>query len=880
MANISEDQIDQLNRNLTQLSGTMGSMAGRFASGDKGRKEAVDTLAADVKSRKGFMERAEKADRQLKDSADSLRLATRNAENFGESLKTAARNLPGGFLLSEFMHYTVETVRTYKQLNDIGQTFGGSMVKMSMAAGAAGLPLDEFAAAIQKNSTVVATLGQGFFAINKDVRRAAEGMGLYGMSLEQLNNFSGSYLEQQRLTGALTRAGQQRQVKAINELAQSVSGVATITGTAREVIMDVAQAAMRNSTVVAAMAGNTSRGMHAYNDAINSAVTQLAAQAGPAGKFLSEGLAQTFALGGSQFTEQANAMLEAGFSEGATLLQGAADKLARGMDPDQVSMELVNSMKAAADNPATREALLNQARAGNAQAAQILEITQNMKTYTRAELEAARLANKRKDMLTGLATAFESIFSSLKGSLVEGFLKPFGESLSGTNFERTLENLKEIFKPLEEVFKDMGESWGTGLKQLLTGNNLKNFVHNLGEATKTFGNLVKIVFTKENMDTAMGAMRVVADIGLLIGGFTTGVLLPLLNGFVWTMNKFKDGLTSVLEFFKVPHGKTAASLITGGLVIAAGIGVKALFANIIQRMMGLSSPLVNIRAGVVNLNGGAGGMGGGDFGGENGRRGGRQDAHIRARNRHLRANRPGMRGRLGRAANLLEDVGTTASRQAGRFVPRGLRGAARGAGRFLGRAGLPIALGLSAFDQMNMMGSLAEQLRSGQITKAEHDRQMAIGTGGNAGGLLGGLAAGAAAGAAGGALFGGVGAIPGAIIGGGIGAFAGSSAGQWVGGKWNDWRNRARQPNAPQQATAPNNPQVQQIDTQGQSDRMREANRAAGQERTMEQLLAGINRMNQTLDESRQISTAQLERTVEGNRIARGTNGAIEDGRR
>lgn len=879
MANISEDQIDQLNRNLTQLSGSMGAMAGRFAAGDKGRKEAVDTLASDVKSRKNFMERAGQADRQLKESADSLRLATRNADNFGESLKNAARALPGGFLLSEFMHYTVETVKTYKQLNDIGQTFGGSMVKMSMAAGAAGLPLDEFASAVQKNATVVATLGQGFFAINKDVRRAAEGMGLYGMSLEQLNNFSGNYLEQQRLTGALTRAGQQRQVKAINELAQSVSGVATITGTAREVIMDVAQAAMRNSTVVAAMAGNTSRGMHAYNDAINSAVTQLAAQSGPAGKFLSEGLAQTFALGGSQFTEQANAMLEAGFSEGAGLLQGAADKLARGMDPDQVSMELVNSMKAAADNPATREALLNQARAGNAQAAQILEITQNMKTYTRAELEAARLANKRKDMLTGFATAFESIFSSLKGSLVEGFLKPFGESLSGTNFERTLENLKEVFKPLEQVFKDMGESWGNGLKQLLTGNNLKNFVSNLGEATKTFGNLVKLVFTKENMDTAMGTMRVIADIGLLVGGFTTGVLLPLLNGFVWTMNKFKDGLTGVLEFFRVPNGKTAASLITGGLVIAAGLGVKALFANIIQRMMGLSSPLVNIRAGVVNLNGGAGGgSGGGDFGGEGGR--GRGRGAGRAARRAARAGQRGVRGAMGRAANMLEGAGTVASRQAGRFIPRGLRGAARGAGRFLGRAGLPVALGLSAFDQMNMMGSLAEQLRSGQITKAEHDRQMAIGTGGNAGGLLGGLAAGAAAGAAGGALFGGVGAIPGAIIGGGIGAFAGSSAGQWVGGKWNDWRNRGRQPNAPQQATAPNNPQVQQVDTQGQSDRMRDANRAAGQERTMEQLLAGINRMNQTLDESRQISTAQLERTVEGNRIARGTNGAIEDGRR
>ena len=882
MSNISEDEIATLNRNLSQLSGTMGSMAARMSAGEKGRKEAVEQLLGDTKVRKEASENTKKLGESAKGTFEKLEIASKNVDSFSLAMEDAARKLPAGFLLAQAVNYTFETIKTYKDLNQIGQTFGGSMIQMSMAAGAAGLPLNEFSKAMTSNSKVVATLGQGFFAINKDVRRAAEGMGLYGMSLEQLNNFSGSYLEQQRLTGALTRAGQQRQVKSINELAQSVSGIAKITGTAREEIMRVAEQAMRDSTVVAMMAGNTARGLHAYNDEINKAVTMLSAQAGPAGEFLGKGLAQTIAMGGSQFTDQANTMLEAGFSEGALALQQAADKLAAGMDGEQVQMELVNSLKAAADNPATREALLNQARAGNAQAREILAVTQNLKSYTRAEMAAAKAEQKRRDMLTGFMSSFESIFSKLKGSLVEGFLKPFGDALGGTNFEDTLKNLEDTFEPLGKIFEDMGKSWGEGLKTLLTGNNLRNFVTNLGEATKTFGNLLKVVFTRENMDAAMGVMRLIADIGLVFGTFTTAIFIPTLKVVVGALNIFRGILETGFEFFQIPHGKTMASLIAGGVAVAGGLLVKGLLSNIMQRMAGLSSPLVNIRAGVVNLNGGGGGTGGGDFGGDadGGRRGGRQDAHVRARNRHMRANRPGMRGRLGRAANLIEDVGSTASRQAGRFIPRGLRGAARGAGRFLGRAGLPVALGLSAFDQMNMMGSLAEQLRSGQITKAEHDRQMAIGTGGNAGGLLGGLAAGAAAGAAGGALFGGVGAIPGAIIGGGIGAFAGSSAGQWVGGKWNDWRNRGRQPNNPQQASAPNNPQVQQVDTQGQSDRMRDANRAAGQERTMDQLLTEFRKMNQTMDETRQINTAQLERQVEQIRATRSTNGAIEDGNR
>ena len=887
MANISDDQLDQLNRNLSQLSGTMGSMAAKLSADSKGRKEANDILRSDTKSRASLGERVKNVDDRLNKTADSMRVAGSSADEFARSMRDAARYIPGGFLMSELLHYTTATVGTYKEMTKYGQTFGGSMVNMSMAAGAAGLSLADYANAVKSNSKVVATLGQGFFAINKDVRRAAEGMGLYGMSLDEMNNFSGSYLEQQRLTGALTKAGQTRQVKAIGELAVSVGGLAKITGVATDQIMEIAQGAMRDPALVAAMSGNTARGMHAYNDQINQAVTQLAAQAGPAGKFLSEGLAQTIAMGGTQFTEQANTMMEAGFSEGALAFQQAADKLARGVDADQVSMELTNSLKQMADNPGTREALLNQARAGNAQARQILEITQNMKTYTRAEMEAAKLATKRKDVMTGFATAFESIFSSLKGSLVEGFLKPFGLALDGTNFERTLENLKDIFKPLESTFSEMGESWGKGLKTLLTGDNLKNFGDGLVGATKSFIQLFKIVFTKENMDSAMAVFRLIADLGLIISGFTMGVIVPILGAVADGMNTLKGGIEGLMKFlsFDEKTSKTAAGIITGGLLIAAGLGLKLVFSKIAERFLGLRLQSVAINAGRVIVNGGMGGSGGGgdmggDMGGEGGRRGGRQDAHVRARNRHIRANRGGMRGLLGRAANMAEDVGTTASRQAGRFIPRGLRGAARGAGRFLGRAGVPLALGMTAIDQFGMMNSLGEQLKNGEITKAQHDRQMAQGTGGNAGGLLGGLAAGAAAGAAGGALFGGVGAIPGAIIGGGIGAIGGSSAGRWLGGKWNDWRSGGQNPANPQQRTAPSNPQTQQIDTQGQSDRMAAANRAAGQERSLENLLAEMRRMNTTLDEGRQISTAQLERQIEQNNIARGTTTALQNGQR
>lgn len=878
---ISDEQLEQLSKSLQTLSGTIGSMSGKFSADSKGRKEAAETLASDVKTRKGFIETSKVIDHKMKQSAESFRHASSSADQFGESMKQAARNIPGGFLLSELLHYTTETVKTYKILTDVGQTFGGSMVQMSVAAGAAGLPLGDFAKAIQKNSAVVATLGQGFFSINKEVRRAAEGMGLYGMSLEQLNNFSGDYLEQQRLTGALTRAGQARQAKAINELAVSVSGVAAITGTARDTIMDIAQGAMRDPALVAAMAGNTAKGMHAYNDAINSAVTQLAAQAGPAGKFLSEGLAQSIAMGGAQFTDQANTMLEAGFGEGALLIQQAADKLAKGMNPEQVAMELTNSMKEAANNPATREALLNQARAGNKQAQEVLAMTQNLKTYTRAEMEAAKAAAKRKDILTGFSTAFESIFSNLKGSLVEGFLMPFSDALGGTNFEKTLENLKEMFKPLEETFKSLGKAWGENVKEFLKGDNLKNFVASIGNATQAFIKITTTVFTKENLDTMMRVVRGVMDVATVFSTIMLNVVIPIVGFFAGALkvvNNAVSGIAKIMGF----SDKTSNTV--GGIATAAAAGLAILIGKaLVSKLMALASPIVNIKAGVVNLSG-AGGMGGGgagDFGGggdENGDTGrgrGRGRGRRSAGRRMRAANRLGRQRGLGRGARalgmaggLLGGAGRGIGRAAGRI---GAGGAAKAGGKSLLKK-IP-GIGLLAGLGFGGMRALSGDWAGAGLEVASGAASLVPGVGtaaslgidallmGRDAGLVGGPDANGAQGAKPKSKWGrrlGMAGIGAAGL--GLAGVGGMAAAKTVGNIIS--------------------PKIDQVDTTGQTERMREATQQARSGDTMDALLAEMKKSNQLLGENRQISTAQLEKTIEGISVARGTVGAIEAGKR
>lgn len=846
----TEEEIDAIARSLSNMAGTMGNFSKKFSSDEKGLRNATRTLEGDVKS---FGQNAKRMNQTVNDNTDSFKRNTQNADNFARSMERAASAIPGGFLINEVIRYGNETIKTYKDLSNFGQTFNGSMLNMSMAAGAAGLPLHEFGKAMKDNAPVIARMGQGFFEVNQSVRRATEGMGLYGLSLEQLHEFSGAYLEQQRLVGNVDRMSRQRQAKSIGELAESVTVMATVTGKAREAIMQEAQSSLRNGAVVAMMATNAERGLHTLNDSVTKVTTALSAQLGSAGKMLGEGLAQTMALGGAQFTTQAETFLNAGFSEGVLLLQQAAEKIARGVNPDVVQMELVNGMKAAADNPATREALLNQARAGNQAAIQVLEATQNMKTMTREEMLRAREQAKRQDMLTGLFSAFESIFSDLRGKFIEGFLKPFGDGLGDTDFKKTLENLKKTFGGLGEMFADMGEVWGTTIKDLLTGDNLKNFVKGIGDATVGIIDLTRVIFNKENIATALGLMKVFADLALLIGGFTTVVLVPVLKTVVKIFQGLNAAIDGTLQFFGVDGklSKTVAAAMTGGALLVMLMGIKKALTG------GSSTPKMMVRAGVVNImGGGAGGMGGlggdlGDLGGGGGGRGGRGRARPTARGRARAAGRLARRrgaGRVGQALGMAGGLVGGASRAAGRGAARvGAKGAAKAGGKSLLKKipGVGVLAGLGFGGMRAMSGDWAGaglEVASGVASLVP-----GVGTAASLGldAILMGRDMGVGSKEAGGAAkpkspnpWGrrlGVAALGGVA---GVGGYLGAQA---IGNIMS--------------------PRQQAIDPAAQAEQIKRGQpETTSSDKALQDLLMEMKKLNATADEEKQISTAQLDR--------------------
>lgn len=853
-----ENEINDLKRQLSGMSGATKKIA--YDLDKSGVGKAAASLSKDLK-RSG-----ENQIRATKGLVSEMGNAATSMSAIGRSMTNLARALPGGVVLGALSKYANETVSTYKQLTQYGHNFGGSMVNMSIAAGKAGVPLEKFAAYSKEASGIIAQSGQRFFEINKAVREATDGMGNFGYSMNELYKMSTTYFEQQRLMNTLGIAHQQRHQRVVVDLMSQMSALSKVTGKQREAIMADAAAALQNSVVVAQMQTMAERGLHHMNENLTKATNGLAAQLGDAGKKLAEGLTQTVALHGAQFSGQANQFLEAGFSEGVLLLQQASDKLARGVDGDTVQRELVASLKDAVDNPTTRAALVNQARAGNAAAIETLAMAQNLKKITAEEMAKAKAETRRMDILTGLFSAMESIFGNLRGSLIEGFLKPFGTALEGSNFEKTLESMKKTFKVLEPTFVEMGESWGTFVKNFIADGGVKTIVQQIGNAAKAIVKFTSVVFSPQNVETAFQLLTVFQKLATFITAFITTIVIPPLTFLVDCLSVLSNVINSVAGQFG-GIGEKAGAAISGAIAIFSAMWIKRFISNRVGSM--------TVRAGVVNVVGGGGfggglggGLGGGAPNGPNGKpagRFGRLGGRLAgaAGGVAMLMGMGGMFGgiggggidapntrAMGAAAGAAGDVAKTTGKTLGKTATKGagksllkkipgvglVSGLAFGAGRAMQGdwvgAGLEVASGAaSTIPGLGTAASVGLDLAlmgrdmtgaSDRAAQASQERRRS----GRGGGLMSRLG-----------RYGGMGAL--ALGGLGVGAI-GINAGRTL---WNNYTKKDGE-----------------IDTAGNTERMAAA--AVANDPTAELLKDlgdKMERFNKISEESRQINTAQLD---------------------
>jgi hypothetical protein len=673
------NELDDLMREMRASTGAVRDMVGSLERDRRdARGGARSTIGRDLegagKGAKTFGQRLTSASGRV---SDSFSVLSADTEVASERLRQFSKNIPGAALLGSFVAWSRDAIDTWRDMSDIGQTFSGSIFDMAAAAADAGLPLDQFARAVRNSSKTVAIFGtKHVTGLMKNVREASEAQGLYGYTIDGLNDVTGKYLEVQRLYGNRSAAENTRSIKSVGEFAKQVTAVAAATGTARDKIMEIVESAMTDVALTSRMVGRSGDDIQAFSDKAMQATAILAGLPGEAGSTFSTFLTQTLGYGTALFADAANDFVDAGMGSMLTSMSNLAQGIeSNGGDIEGATWGMIEDFKGQVES--NIEGLRIQAMAGNASAKRILQMHAEIKNLTQAEYERKKKEAEMVKPLTALLASFGNIFKRLMGSLVGGIFEKLGE------VEAAMGSFVDsgIFRFMEEQFANWGRQIGSFLANI--------DVDEVKAWAGSIEGMIKFVIG------ATGAIAGFAGMVVQVANVFKSAIEMMMKPIEWVGNLFGEEFGNKVK--GVSGMLATLATILGGFLIFKGI--KSLLGNIFGQTMRANA--IRVIGNTVMVGGGMGMGGLGDMGGRGRGRGGRAGRAGRAAGGMGRA--AGRFGLFGAGAGLAAGVAGGGARAGGRALG-GI--AAKGVGKGLLKKipGVSILAGLGFGAQRAMGG--------------------------------------------------------------------------------------------------------------------------------------------------------------------------------
>jgi hypothetical protein len=440
------------------------------------------------------------------------------AGKLSSNLASVAKAFGAGGALMAIATQLDKTTDTYRELNAVGQSFGGSMLAMHQAAAGAALPLEQFAEVVKKNSVVMATIGQkAFFDMGKQVRASMTDVGMLGMTTAQLNDFMGEYMETQRLYGNSSSAINDKTASTMKTLMTETQKAAEMTGMNRDALAKATQDVLRDTTLRAKMLQIGANGTDAFSVSLQKTTTYLTALPGIAGQELSKMLAQSVGRGSALMADQTAMFAEAGMLGVTDLMDNLARKVQAGTATGEDVAEF--NRKFVAEGKRNMESLRLQASAGNKAAQQAIEMI--------SEMEAVSKKNPvdpaKQKAMTNMMLNFSEIVNQISGMIRGKFLEGLEKVLKG--FDGFTET--ETFKKLEEKVGSLASRFGAFLGETLTPENIEAFGNGL--ASFATGLVAVTTFLVGAVDTVVSSFGWLSDkIGVL--GAAVAVFATYMGG--------------------------------------------------------------------------------------------------------------------------------------------------------------------------------------------------------------------------------------------------------------------------------------------------------------------------------------------------------------
>lgn len=340
-------------------------------------------------------------------------------DNF-KSMGTVGKSI--GFL-GERLDVNVET---FRQLSQVGATFGQSIVEMRQAAGTARLPLDDFARLVGENSKALAamygTSTQGAKAVARltdDLRRLGnEQLAPLGFTVEEQNEAMMVNLEMLRRTGMLESMTGTQRVQSSIAFAKQLDLLAKATGLQRQDIVSGIESAQSNSRLQAALAGPL-KGIAADVLGLSSSIQGMAPS-------MTEGLNDLLASQGRPITEAAQQLNIAFGNQLGPIIRD----FTTGVIDQQTAL---NRIIAASGNSVEKFGKIAQTGAFetlNPFFADLVSLSERTINLAQAQDDQNKTADKLTTQLTTFQDAVKTLSSQFQ-SIETGLLASFGPALGG-----------------------------------------------------------------------------------------------------------------------------------------------------------------------------------------------------------------------------------------------------------------------------------------------------------------------------------------------------------------------------------------------------------------------------------------------------------------
>lgn len=160
----------------------------------------------------------------------------------GNRMSDFAQHIPlVGGVLSGLTGFVEQNVDAFRDLSDVGASFGNNITEMQLAAAQAGLGLNEFSELVGNNADRLMLLGgtvtegaKAFGRLQRDIRRSNKDFEGMGFTIEQLGEHTAEFMEMQARQGKLSGMTEAQLRQGTEDYLMQIDRLAKVTGKSRK----------------------------------------------------------------------------------------------------------------------------------------------------------------------------------------------------------------------------------------------------------------------------------------------------------------------------------------------------------------------------------------------------------------------------------------------------------------------------------------------------------------------------------------------------------------------------------------------------------------------------------------------------------------------